>query len=314
MFYLMDFKIVTTLLIVVVGIGVDSKAIDNSNQIIVPPAPKHQGIFSDRHAHQTIANQIKSWKDTDVQNVWEMSGLFEGDIMLDIEEEDVKNGLINTKYRWPGGVVPYHIEESDFDEADIKVIKGAMEEYHQNTCIRFRPYNKTDIDYITIEGKNSGCWSYVGRLGKGQVVNLQNPGCVRHGTVVHELMHAIGFYHQQSAADRDEWVTINWQNIQSGKEHNFNKYDDRTVTDYGIGYDYTSVMHYSSHAFSKNKEPTITPKKDNVEIGQRKGLSVKDLLKVVAMYKNVCKTAQVDSTDESSEDLSFTIELKGDSA
>lgn len=46
----------------------------------------------------------------------------------------------------------------------------------------------------------------------------------------------------------------------AGKEHNFNKYDNRTVTDYGIGYDYKSVMHYSSHAFSSNGEPTITPK------------------------------------------------------
>lgn len=51
--------------------------------------------------------------------------------------------------------------------------------------------------------------------------------------------------------------------IYTGKEHNFNKYDNGTVTDYGIGYDYTSVMHYSSHAFSRNGEPTITPKVSN---------------------------------------------------
>lgn len=62
----------------------------------------------------------------------------------------------------------------------------------------------------------SGCWSLVGRHDRGQVVNLQNPGCVHHGVVVHELMHALGFYHQQSAADRDEWVKINWENIKPG--------------------------------------------------------------------------------------------------
>jgi hypothetical protein len=48
-----------------------------------------------------------------------------------------------------------------------------------------------------------------------------------HGTVLHELLHALGFYHQQSATERDDYVIINWQNIQSGnfsvfthKKHN----------------------------------------------------------------------------------------------
>lgn len=96
------------------------------------------------------------------------------------------------------------------------MIKGAMQEYHERTCLRFRPYKDTDDNYVTIQAKKSGCWSLVGRHGHGQVLNLQNPGCVHHGVVVHELMHALGFYHQQSAADRDEWVTIHWENIKSG--------------------------------------------------------------------------------------------------
>lgn len=171
--------------------------------------------------------------------MWELSGLYEGDIMLDTAEDGAKNGLVNAAFRWSAGVVPYYIKEEDFgnsffpltyeisirnvivlfitvDEEDIELIEGAMKEYHQNTCIRFRPYRKTDSDYVTIEGKMSGCWSLVGRHESGQVVNLQNPGCLQHGVIVHELMHALGFYHQQSAADRDEWVTINWQNIKQG--------------------------------------------------------------------------------------------------
>lgn len=103
------------------------------------------------------------------------------------------------------------------DQEDIDTIEAAIKEYHENTCIRFRPFKKTDNDYISIEGKMSGCWSLVGRHDRGQVVNLQNPGCVQHGVIVHELMHAVGFYHQQSAADRDEWVTINWENVKPGK-------------------------------------------------------------------------------------------------
>ncbi|XP_076645433.1 seminal metalloprotease 1 [Halictus rubicundus] len=272
-------------------LGGRSETIDQTRSLpAVPPTPRHRGTFDETHAHHIIANRIKSWSGDDRQNVWELSGLFEGDIMLHRDGNvESKNGLLKTASRWPAGIVPYYIKEGEFDEEEVELIKDAMEEYHEHTCLRFRPYEKTDTDFVTIQGKMSGCWSLVGRHDRGQELNLQSPGCVRHGVIVHELMHALGFYHQQSAADRDQWVKINWTNVKPGKEHNFNKYDNRTVTDYGIGYDYSSVMHYSSHAFSRNGEPTITPKKRGVKLGQRKGLSEKDILKLQEMYKEECR-------------------------
>lgn len=103
-------------------------------------------------------------------------------------------------------------------QEDQDVITKAFEEYHKKTCVRFRPYKEGDDDFIKIEGKQSGCWSFVGRRGGGQVVNLQNPGCVHHGIIIHELLHALGFYHQQSAYERDDFVRINWENIKLGKK------------------------------------------------------------------------------------------------
>jgi hypothetical protein len=42
----------------------------------------------------------------------------------------------------------------------------AIDEYHKKTPIRLREYDsRTDKDYIHITGENSGCWSYVGRIG-----------------------------------------------------------------------------------------------------------------------------------------------------
>ena len=72
-------------------------------------------------------------------------------------------------------------------------------------------------------------------------------------------MHAVGFYHQQSTTERDDFVKILWENIESGHEQNFNKYEASKVTSYGIEYDYGSVMHYSEKAFSKNNQSTIEP-------------------------------------------------------
>lgn len=72
-------------------------------------------------------------------------------------------------------------------------------------------------------------------------------------------MHALGFFHEQSSSDRDEHVTIMWDNIREGRETNFKKYNNSAVNNFGVGYDYDSVMHYSSKAFSKNGKKTIEP-------------------------------------------------------
>lgn len=89
-----------------------------------------------------------------------------------------------------------------------------MDDYHRYTCIRFKPYTGEENDYIRITAGNSGCWSSVGRIGGRQDVNLQVPGCLtQKGTAIHELMHAVGFLHEHSRYERDDYVNILWQNI-----------------------------------------------------------------------------------------------------
>lgn len=63
----------------------------------------------------------------------------------------------------------------------------------------------------------------------------------------------------QSAFDRDDFVTIHYENIIPGHEHNFNKYKNTVVTHFNTTYDYDSVMHYSAFGFSKNGNATIVP-------------------------------------------------------
>ncbi|KAL6428199.1 hypothetical protein ACFW04_008498 [Cataglyphis niger] len=143
-----------------------------------------------------------------------------------------------------------------------------MDDYHRYTCIRFKPYTGEESDYIRITAGNSGCWSSVGRIGGRQDVNLQVPGCLtQRGTVIHELMHAVGFLHEHSRYERDDYVDILWQNISPGHTHNFNKAPAEVTDAFGVGYDYSSVMHYSSTAFSKNNQlKTIVPKVSTIYI------------------------------------------------
>lgn len=60
------------------------------------------------------------------------------------------------------------------------------------------------------------CWSFLGQTGGSQVLSLQSPGCMWSGVAAHELMHALGFVHEQSRSDRDRYVSIVWRNIMTG--------------------------------------------------------------------------------------------------
>jgi hypothetical protein len=102
-------------------------------------------------------------------------------------------------------------------------------------------------------------------------------------------MHAVGFLHEQNREDRDGFVTIQKQNIKSGFESNFEKAPKGTTVNYAE-YDYGSVMHYSPLSFSKNNKATIVARQSNSgKMGQREGLSEKDIRKINSMYK--CSTA-----------------------
>ncbi|XP_022804316.1 zinc metalloproteinase nas-13-like, partial [Stylophora pistillata] len=107
------------------------------------------------------------------------------------------------------------------------------------------------------------CASYVGRIGRRQQVYLAR-GCWYTGIVSHEIGHAIGFYHEQSRPDRDNYISINRVNIVSGRQSNFYKYSRWKIDSLGTPYDYGSLMHYRSTAFSKNGKPTIVVKKPGV--------------------------------------------------
>ena len=63
--------------------------------------------------------------------------------------------------------------------------------------------------------RGAGCSSRVGLAGGMQEVTLGH-GCVTVDIVEHELMHELGFVHEQSRIDCDSYIRVNYQNIRRG--------------------------------------------------------------------------------------------------
>ncbi|XP_057191360.1 hatching enzyme 1.2-like isoform X2 [Triplophysa rosa] len=175
--------------------------------------------------------------------------------------------------------VPYAISRQ-YSPDERQVIETGLQSFQESTCIRFIPHNG-QRHFINIESVK-GCYSYLGRQGGSQVVSLERPGCINSRNVQHELLHALGFHHEQNRSDRDEHVKIIFKNIEPGHERNFKKVPTNNLATH---YDYNSVMHYPSNAFSRSDEPTIIPIPDpNVLIGKAKKMSYNDILRVNRLY------------------------------
>ncbi|XP_027431012.1 meprin A subunit beta isoform X1 [Zalophus californianus] len=269
---------------------------------VVPGLPTRENFVKD----------VDGGLDQDIFDINEDLGLdlFEGDIRLDGAQD--RNSIIGEEYRWPH-TIPYVLEDSLGMNAK-GVILNAFERYRLKSCIDFKPW-AGEANYISVF-KGSGCWSSVGNRHVGKQELSIGENCDRIATVQHEFLHALGFWHEQSRSDRDDYVSIMWDRILSGREHNFNTYNDQVSDSLNVPYDYTSVMHYSKTAFQNGTEPTIVTRiSDFMDvIGQRMDFSDHDLLKLNRLYNCTTSLSFMDSCNFELENVCGMIQSSNDNA
>ena len=139
--------------------------------------------------------------------------------------------------------------------------------------------------HVRIVLLTSRCCSYVGRIGYGVQGVSVGRECLTFRTVVHELGHVIGFWHEQSRPDRDQYIEVILANVIPGYEFNFDKKEENVIDSQGVGYDYNSIMHYDRNAFARfTSFDTMRARDPTIPIGLARELSELDILQTNRLY------------------------------
>ena len=128
------------------------------------------------------------------------------------------------------------------------------------------------------------CQSFVGCVSGAQGVTLGGRCVQGYNLVLHEIGHVIGLEHEHTRPDRDEHVEVIKENRYRGFDSEFKKVKSEDAMTLGFGYDYNSIMHYNSDAFSKNGSPTIMARDSNITTSMGADLSNLDIEKVNILY------------------------------
>ncbi|XP_038589870.1 astacin-like metalloendopeptidase isoform X3 [Micropterus salmoides] len=226
-----------------------------------------------------VLHYINSNPETVEELASENDGVLGGDMMSN-------SSAVGTV--WPTQEIPYVISPALASRR--KHILSAMKMVSKDTCVSFHK-RTSETNYLLFTTSN-GCASSVGFLGGEQPVYV-GPTCLV-GNIVHEILHALGIQHEHTRTDRDQYIAVLPHNIMPGMEKNFKKQEGET---FDLPYDVTSIMHYGSVFFSSNGRPTIVPKNNVKDMGQRVKMTKMDIEKVRRLYNCDAETQQESSGD-----------------
>ncbi len=189
-------------------------------------------------------------------------------------EADQKLALWGSTNKWPNNTVVYVL--GNLNSNLRSNLNEAFRRWTSKTNIKFKERTNESY-YVTIYESTNVC-SGCGRASfgvQGTRGTVQLGYRASASLIAHELGHTLGFVHEQTRSDRDNYVIIKWDNIQSGMEGNFRKSSSAQLLT--RKFDINSIMMYHPYGFSKNGQPTITLLNGQTYNGAQKTISPLDI-------------------------------------
>ncbi|KAL9703159.1 hypothetical protein quinque_006677 [Culex quinquefasciatus] len=217
------------------------------------------------------------------------TGNFEGDMLLQQRQLDtIRTGrqpVVTEVDRWINNVVPYVLDSEYLTNYHGQQVRQAMTQIELVSSVRFVPKQHDVVDYLVISGEpTGGCWATLGRNRGLNRMNLATGECFSEGTIVHQLLHVLGFGHATNALDRDFHVDIDWDQVRPEHYEGLAIYPGVAMPDFGVPFDEDSIMNFGTTHFGRNGSVTIRVKHGAQSFGQRDKMSVKDIMKLNKMY------------------------------
>lgn len=125
----------------------------------------------------------------------------------------------------------------------------------------------------------------MGRVGYGLQGVSVSRSCFSFHAALHELGHVLGYWHEHTRPDRDEYIDVIYDNVLPGYEVNFEKRTEAEINSLGIGYDYNSIMHYDKGFFRRYWYlDTLQAKDPTIPLGLARELSQLDINQTNLLY------------------------------
>jgi hypothetical protein len=159
---------------------------------------------------------------------------------------------------WTGGNIYYEFATTNYTvtAAHQRAFIDAANEWAMFANLHFIPHT-TQSNYVTVQelGGLEGGQADVGMVGGQQFLSV-SPDAWNRGTICHEIGHLLGLVHEHQRSDRNSFVTILTNNLDTNSLGNFvilaNSQNQGA-------YDFYSVMHYARDYLSTNGLDTIEP-------------------------------------------------------